>query len=99
MGGGEACRDRGSASGGRVLIIMKDMPSALDVEAVEANAWAELQQSLAPEFRERLGIQVRRRDGATLLLASGTRELPINRAMGLGLRVPLLESELDAVIA
>src|ERR1700737_2135302 len=81
------------------MVSVSDVPSALQIEAVEADAWAELQQSLPIDFRERLGIHVRRRYGATLLLAVGTRELAINRVAGLGLDSPLSEHQLDDVVS
>lgn len=74
-------------------------PSALEIESVEAEAWAELQGCLPPDVAKRFGVKVQRRGGAVLLIASGTRELAINKAMGLGLRTPLTELMLDDVIA
>lgn len=74
-------------------------PTPLQIETVEADAWADLQRSLPSEFRARLGIDVRLRDNVTLLVARNTRELILNRVIGLGLSDPLSESELDAVIA
>src|SRR5215471_1210877 len=72
---------------------------AAEIELVEAEAWAELQQSVAPEFREKYGIQVQRIGGAVLLLASGSSTLAINRVIGLGLVAPLDLARLDEIIA
>ena len=77
----------------------EDVPSAAEIELIEAEAWAELQLGVSREFQSRLGISVQRRSGAVLLLASGSLTLPINRVIGLGLLAPLSEKELDAIIA
>jgi hypothetical protein len=73
-------------------------PSAADIEAIEAEAWAELQLNLPGEFRSRLGISVERRYGGVLLVAGNSPTLPINRVIGLGLVAPLTEQELDDVV-
>jgi hypothetical protein len=78
---------------------MDRAPSLVDLEIVEAEAWVALQLSLPANIQQTLGIHVRRRDDAVLFIASGTRELAINKAMGLGLRMPLTEQTLDAVVA
>ncbi len=75
------------------------VPSAADVELVEAEAWAELQMTLSPDFRARMGISVIRRNGGVLLIAGRSPALPTNRAMGLGLVAPLTQDDLDRVIA
>ena len=75
------------------------MPSALDIESIEAEAWADLQLSLPNEIRVQLGISVERTAGGVLLLSSGSPVLVINRVIGLGLVDPLTEGQLDAVIA
>ncbi|HKW12556.1 MAG TPA: hypothetical protein VJO33_19365 [Gemmatimonadaceae bacterium] len=77
------------------------LPSSLaaEIELVEAEAWAELQLSLAPEFRKQYGIQVQRVGGAVLLLATGSSTLAINRVIGLGFTTPLNECQLDGIIA
>jgi hypothetical protein len=74
-------------------------PSAAEIELIEAEAWAELQLNLPREFQQRYGTSVQRRGGAVLLLASKSPTLPINRVIGLGLRAPLRECELDEIIA
>ena len=74
------------------------MPSAADIESIEAEAWAELQLNLPVDFRRELDIRVERRDGAVLLIAGKSPTLPINRVIGLGLLSPLTEAELDRVI-
>jgi hypothetical protein len=76
-----------------------DVPSAADIELIEAEAWAALQLNLPREFQMQLGISVQRRNGGVLLLASGSPTLPINKVIGLGLLAPLSENELDDVIA
>jgi hypothetical protein len=80
-------------------VIPSATPSAYQVEAIEAAAWADLQRSLPMALREQLGVTVHDRSGATLLLASGSRELAINRVIGLGLQKPLSRFELDGVVA
>jgi hypothetical protein len=70
-----------------------------ELESTEAEAWVQLQLSLPVEIRRRLGIDVRRRDDAVLFIATGSRELAINKVMGLGLRTPLTEHALDTMIA
>ncbi len=78
---------------------MAEIPTPIQVETIEADAWIDLQRSLPSEFRERLGIDVRHRNGLTLLFASNTRELIINRVMGLGLSEPFSETVLDTIVA
>jgi hypothetical protein len=73
-------------------------PSAVDVESIEAEAWAELQLNLPADLRSRLGVSVQRRNGAVLLIASNSPTLPINRVIGLGLVGPLDEQQLDEII-
>jgi len=82
------------------LSVSLSLPPSLaaEIELVEAEAWAELQLSAAPEFRERYGIQVQRIGGAVLLLASGSSTLAINRVIGLGLVAPLDEALLDEIL-
>jgi hypothetical protein len=75
------------------------VPSAADIELIEAEAWAELQLGLPQELRSRLGIRVQRVAGAVLLLSSEAPVLAINRVIGLGLVAPLTERQLDAVCA
>jgi hypothetical protein len=75
------------------------LPSAGDIELIEADAWAKLQLNVPREFQARLGISVQRHAGAVILLASKSATLPINRVIGLGLVAPLQERELDEVIA
>ena len=79
--------------------VMNGTPSLVDLETVEAEAWVALQLSLPASIQQTLGIHVRRRDDALVFIASGTREMAINKTMGLGLHVPLSEHTLDAVIA
>jgi len=64
------------------------VPSAPDIEMIEAEAWAELQLCLPQELRSRLDIKVQRVAGAVLLL-SGAPALAINRVIGLGLGASL----------
>ena len=71
----------------------------IELEAIEAEAWVQLQRSLPPDVHARLGIDVRRRGDSVLFIASGTRELAINKVMGLGLGSPLTERALDEVVA
>lgn len=74
------------------------VPSAADVELIEAEAWAELQLNLPADFQTRMGISVQRRNGAVLLIASNSPTLSINRVIGLGLVAALTEKELDEVV-
>lgn len=74
-------------------------PPAAEIEAVEAEAWVELQLSLPEEFRRSFGIRVDRMAGGVLLLAQKSLALAMNRAMSLGLDRPMTEAELDAIIA
>ena len=73
-------------------------PSAAEIELIEAEAWAELQQNLSLDFQSRLRVSVQRRDGAVLLIAGDSPTLTINRVIGLGLVAPLTEKGLDEII-
>lgn len=69
------------------------------VEAVEGDAWAELQLAIAPDLRERAGIEVRRYGSAVALLARHIDVPTINRVLGLGFDTPLSADLLDSIIA
>ena len=66
-------------------------PDAHKVEGIEAEAWAGMQLALAPEERQRWGVEVRRGHGGVMLIASQIPVLTLNRAIGLGFDVPLTE--------
>lgn len=72
-------------------------PAARGVERIEAEAWAELQLSLAPGFRRSWGIAVEGTHGAVALVASGTDALTLNRTIGLGFEEPLSDNLLATV--
>lgn len=74
-------------------------PSLVELEAVEIEAWVQLQCRLPTATSARLGVEVLRRHDSVLFIASGTRELAINKVMELGLRTPLTEQALDNVMA
>jgi GNAT superfamily N-acetyltransferase len=69
------------------------------VEHAEANAWADLQESLPAPFRHQLGVAVVRAHGGVCLIAAHSPALAINRALGFGFEQPLSLESLDAVIA
>lgn len=78
---------------------MDDVPSAADIEHIEAEAWSELQTSLPRELKHRLGIRVARIGGGVVLLAKHSDTLAINRAVGLGLGGGCCDADLEAVAA
>ena len=82
-----------------MMIPANQHPSLVELEAIETEAWVQLQQSLPTAIQTRLGVAVHRHHDAVLFIASGSPELAINKVMGLGLHTPLTESALDAVVA
>jgi hypothetical protein len=69
------------------------------VERIEAEAWAQLQLALPPDFRSRMGIQVRRYAGAVSLLTPGADVASVNRTIGLGFEAELTDEQLAAIAA
>ena len=79
--------DRGRIAGGFLL------------ENAEADAWEEVQRHVAPAFRERFGISVRRIGGAVAITAPLTEMLAVNRVWLPGHRATVQVAVLDEVIA
>lgn len=80
-------------------LLASKSPSLVELEGIETEAWVQLQCSLPTDIAARLGVEVLRRHDSVLFIASGTRELAINKVMELGLRTPLTEQALDNVMA
>ena len=68
-------------------------------DAIEAAACREMYAAAPAPLAARLGLEVRRVAGATLLMAPGAPEAFLNRVIGLGLERPASEDDLDAVLA
>ncbi|MBX3274275.1 MAG: hypothetical protein KF729_28670 [Sandaracinaceae bacterium] len=59
------------------------------LEAIEGAAWADVFEAAPPALRARLGLEVERTGGATILRAPGLDHVLFNRAFGLGASAPV----------
>ncbi|HEY4216478.1 MAG TPA: hypothetical protein VGM67_05040 [Gemmatimonadaceae bacterium] len=73
-------------------------PPAAAFEAIEAEAWAELQLGFPDDAKRALGIRVERIDDGVLVIAGKTPVLALNHAVGLGFSAPLSAPRLDEIV-
>ena len=69
------------------------------MERIEAEAWAQLHLGLPPDFRSRMGIEVRRYGSAVSLLTRGADVASGNRTIGLGFDTELTDEQLVTIAA
>jgi hypothetical protein len=78
-------------------------PDALDAvrlaDELEAAAWADYVTAAPPSIAAALGLAAEEVGGATLLIAPAIPSSLFNRAIGLGVRRPASEADLDAIVA
>lgn len=75
---------------------MREDPRILEADQVEAEAFADLFAAASPALAQQLGLQVRREQGATLLLAKAMPTAMFNRVIGAGLGAPLDGAQVQA---
>jgi GNAT superfamily N-acetyltransferase len=72
--------------------------AAVIADDAEAQAFADLYAAAPAPLQAQLGLRIERAADATLLLAPGMPSMMFNRAMGLGLRQPASETQVEALI-
>jgi hypothetical protein len=72
---------------------------AAGIERIEAEAWAQLHQSMPAAQRQRMGVEVHRYGSAVALITARSGTLAVNRVIGLGFDEPLREARIDEIIA
>lgn len=71
---------------------------AAAVEQLEAEAWAQLNDSANEEFRERTGIAIHRVGTTVSIVAPHSRFLSVNRVLGLGCPDRAAEAQVDEIL-
>lgn len=83
----------------RMRDTLHPMNRAQLVDDVEAAAFVDLWAAAPPELALRLGLEVHRQAGATLLVAAGLPSPLFNRVIGLGMHQPATDADVDTIAA
>ena len=82
-----------------VFILSDRLALAGAVEALEAEAWAQLNGFTSRAFKERVGLAVHRVDSAVCIVATHSPILAMNRVLALGCPDPASEAQIDEILA
>lgn len=73
-------------------------PRSVDADLFEILAWADLLAAAPAPIARGIGLEVAEVGGATACVAPGLPTIEFNRAVGLGLRAPAREQDVDALL-